>query len=387
MNVSKSPKILIVEDERIVAADLQQTLTELGYDVFATASSSQEAVARATETCPDVVLMDIRIKGELDGIQTAEILRDRFRVIIIFLTAHADVAMIERAKKAEPSGYLLKPVNIAELRSAIEIAVYKRELENSRRRAETLESETRELQAANHEREERLRALAQIANGVAHDIHNALTPASVYAESLLEQSAGLSAKSKEALLAIQNAIERVVQTVTRIEGFYTERVTQSETAPVNLNRLVERALRLARIEINTRIQEQGIEVRVESDVAADVMQISTPETEICVALRVLILNAVDSMPSRGVLTLRTRVRDPECVHLEVTDTGTGMDAAMRARCQEPYFTSKVAPGSGVGLGMVYGMLRRHGGELQIDSEPGKGTTMRLVLTRSREVDA
>jgi PAS domain S-box-containing protein len=128
--------VLIVEDERIVAKDLQQALSGMGYDAFAIASSAEEAIARATEQCPDVVLMDIRIKGDRDGIQTAEILQSRFHVPVIYLTAHADEATIERARTTQPHGYLLKPVKTGELRSAIEIGLYRHEMEKRLRERE-----------------------------------------------------------------------------------------------------------------------------------------------------------------------------------------------------------------------------------------------------------
>jgi PAS domain S-box-containing protein len=121
--------VLIVEDERIVARDLQRTLLGFGYDAFAIAASCEEALARAAEKCPAVVLMDIRIKGELDGIATARMLRDRFASAVVYLTANADPDTIERATATEPSGYLQKPVRPAELRSAIEISLHKRKAE------------------------------------------------------------------------------------------------------------------------------------------------------------------------------------------------------------------------------------------------------------------
>lgn len=129
-------KILIVEDERIVARDIQQTLKDLGYDAFAIASSSEEAIARASERCPDLVLMDIRIKGKEDGIETAEILKARFGVPIVYLTAHADEGTIDRAKKTEPYGYLLKPLKSAELRSVVAVSLYKHEAEKRLRARE-----------------------------------------------------------------------------------------------------------------------------------------------------------------------------------------------------------------------------------------------------------
>jgi diguanylate cyclase (GGDEF)-like protein len=128
--------VLIVEDERIVAMDLQQTLASMGYDAFAVASSAETALARASEKRPDVVLMDIRIKGKRDGIEVASLLRELYDVPVIYLTAHADEATIERAKKSEPHGYLVKPVKTAELRSAIEISIYRHEMEKRLRERE-----------------------------------------------------------------------------------------------------------------------------------------------------------------------------------------------------------------------------------------------------------
>lgn len=125
--------VLIVEDERVVAMDLQQTLRRLGYDPYAIASSAEDAIARATERAPDVALMDIRIKGEMDGIAAARALRERFGVAVVFLTALADAATLDRAKEIEPIGYLLKPVRSAELRSTIEVG-YLRHLADARLR-------------------------------------------------------------------------------------------------------------------------------------------------------------------------------------------------------------------------------------------------------------
>jgi PAS domain S-box-containing protein len=124
-----SPRILIVEDERIVANDIQQTLSELGYQVSAVASSADEALERAREQTPDLVLMDIRIQGPVDGIAAAALLRDRYGVPIVYLTAHADQATIERAKRTEPLGYLMKPVQPAELRSTVELSLHRHGVE------------------------------------------------------------------------------------------------------------------------------------------------------------------------------------------------------------------------------------------------------------------
>jgi len=130
------PSVLVVEDERIVAKDLQQILQGLGYDASAIASSAEEALAKVREGAPDVVLMDIRIRGSRDGIDVAHELRERFDLPVIYLTAHADAATVERARKTQPHGYLLKPVRGPELRIAVEIALYKRQIDRALRERE-----------------------------------------------------------------------------------------------------------------------------------------------------------------------------------------------------------------------------------------------------------
>jgi len=121
--------ILIVEDERVVAKELQRSLASLGFSVPETTASADDAIRLASLTHPDLVLMDIQIKGDKDGIQAAEILRARFDVPVIFLTAYADETTLARAKITGPHGYLVKPVKDADLLGAIEVVLYKHELE------------------------------------------------------------------------------------------------------------------------------------------------------------------------------------------------------------------------------------------------------------------
>ena len=133
-------KILIVEDEGIVALDLQARLNRLGYHVVGTASSGSEAIALAESWHPALALMDIRLKGDLDGIETAEQIRDRFNTPVIYLTAHADDATLQRAKATNPFGYLVKPFEERELHSTLDMALFK--IESERR----LERQAAQLQ-------------------------------------------------------------------------------------------------------------------------------------------------------------------------------------------------------------------------------------------------
>lgn len=127
-------RILIVEDEAIVAVDIQSQLEALGYTVLDIATSGEEAREKALDLCPDMVLMDIRLSGQMDGIDAAESIRRRHDIPIVFLTAYADQDTLQRAKAAGPHGYLVKPFNERDLYTAIEIALHKHQLENALRK-------------------------------------------------------------------------------------------------------------------------------------------------------------------------------------------------------------------------------------------------------------
>ena len=132
-----SARILITEDEGIVAADIEDRLRSLGYQVTATCSSGAEALKKVEETKPDLVMMDIMIQGDMDGIETGAIIRSKFKLPVIYLTAYSDDATFERAKITEPFGYLIKPFEEKELRVNIEMALYKHRMEKERDRLVT----------------------------------------------------------------------------------------------------------------------------------------------------------------------------------------------------------------------------------------------------------
>ncbi len=133
---SKQIRILIVEDETIVALDLKNSLKVLGYDVVGTACSGEEAITKADQTRPDLVLMDIILKGDMDGVQAADSIRATLNIPVIFLTACADERTLQRAKVTEAFGYLLKPFEERELHGHIEIALYKHHMERALRESE-----------------------------------------------------------------------------------------------------------------------------------------------------------------------------------------------------------------------------------------------------------
>ncbi|MGC9313071.1 MAG: response regulator, partial [Sediminispirochaetaceae bacterium] len=129
-------RIQIVEDEGVVALDIRRHLESFGYSVTGTHASGESAIAAFPEEDPNLVLMDIRLQGEMDGIEAAQIIRDRHRVPVIILTAFADEKTIERAKFIEPFGYIIKPFEERELRTNIEMAFFRHNLEKKLQESE-----------------------------------------------------------------------------------------------------------------------------------------------------------------------------------------------------------------------------------------------------------
>ena len=234
--------------------------------------------------------------------------------------------------------------------------------------------------------QERLRALGQMASGIAHDINNAISPAMLYTESLLEREPGLSAPARQALENIARAIDDVAQTVARMREFYRQREIGLPLTRVSLNDMVRQVVELTRARWSDMALRRGVVIHLRIELATDEPMVLGTDNEIREALINLVFNAVDAMPHGGTLILRTvrTVRtglpgedaDSGLV-LEVVDDGMGMDEATRRRCLEPFFTTKGERGTGLGLAMVYGIAQRHGAELEVHSAPGEGTRVLL----------
>jgi len=232
--------------------------------------------------------------------------------------------------------------------------------------------------------QERLRALGQMASGIAHDINNAISPMMLTAESLLEHESGLSPKARKGLETIARAIDDVASTVARMREFYRQREAELKLVPVRLNELVQQVVELTRARWSDMPHQRGIVIDVHTELESESPVVMGVESEIREALTNLIFNAIDAMPEGGRLTMRTR--DAERDHaasdaggalIEVIDDGLGMTDETKRRCLEPFYTTKGERGTGLGLAMVYGVARRHGVQIGIASTLGKGTAIAL----------
>ncbi len=238
-------------------------------------------------------------------------------------------------------------------------------------------------------KQERLKALGQMASGVVHDITNSLSPIVGFADLISEREAGLSDNSRRHLQHIRTAGEDIAHIVSHLRDFYRPRDEEEPFLPLNLGRIVEQAIDMTRPRWRAQPQNHGITIEMRKELEPGLPALAGIESEIREVLINLIINAVDALPQGGVITIRTRAAndgigdtksgDKGQILIEVSDSGTGMDEETRQRCLEPFFSTKGVRGTGLGLSMVYNVVRRHEGKIEIESELGKGTTIRLTF--------
>jgi signal transduction histidine kinase len=236
--------------------------------------------------------------------------------------------------------------------------------------------------------QERLRALGQMASGIAHDLNNALAPVVGFTDLLLSFPSTLDDREKtlRLLRLVQAGAADAASVVARLKEFYRQRGADEVLVPVSLAQVAEVAVALAQPRWKDQAQASGATISVRTELG-EAPPIAGHEPELREALVNLLFNAVDALPDGGDIVVRTYGRTGggsggrEEAHavLEVADTGAGMPEEVRRRCLEPFFTTKGEMGTGMGLAMVYGTMTRHGGTLEVDSAPGRGTTIRLVF--------
>ncbi len=381
-------KILIVEDDGSVAGSIKNMLEDKGYVVPAIVSSGEESIEKVEETEPALVLMDLSLKGEMDGIEAAEHIRARFSTPVIFLTAYADEERLERAKLVMPYGYILKPFETRNLIIAIEMALYTAGVEADRKRAE----EERAKFEAQLRQAHKMEAIGTLAGGIAHDFNNILGIIMGNTDlSLADVPEWNPAHGN--LKEVQKACLRARDVVRQLLSF--SRKSEQQKTPTKIAPIIKETSKLLRSSIPSNID-------IRYNIPEDQGTIMSDPTQIHQVVLNLCTNAADAMTGQeGVLeiTLDPVTLDEDAavpyedldpgpyVRLSVSDTGHGISPAETARIFDPYFTTKeVGKGTGLGLSVVHGIVKSHKGEITVHSEIGKGTTFEAFFPMIEETE-
>jgi signal transduction histidine kinase len=387
----ESCRILIIDDEPSNVRLLERVLTASGFANFVSTTDSREAASLFSDFQPDLILTDW-VMPDLDG---SEVIQQLHALIgtddylpIVVLTADVTAKTRQRALTCGATDFLTKPFDQIEitlrmrnlLRARLSHLVVQRQketLEESvRQRTIELERALADVQRAQTQlvQQERLGALGVMAGGIAHDFNNALSIIMGFGEILLRDlPQGLTeGNATQPISAILTAAGDAAKIVSRLGEFYRSEEAGERREHVDLNLLIQQAAEFTQPRWQTASAAGGRTIVMTTD-PCEIACITGDAAELREMLTNLIFNAVDAMPAGGSLQLSTCTENGSVV-LRLIDTGTGMSETVRQHCLEPFFTTKGDKGTGLGLSMVFGIVQRHAGTIEIESELGRGTS-------------
>ncbi|MEY2529682.1 MAG: hypothetical protein QOJ05_1772 [Verrucomicrobiota bacterium] len=392
----KEAHILMVDDEVSSTSLMTNFLNRIGYTQLQSINDSTGVFKTIETFAPDLILLDLTMPG-LSGFDILNALRSDRRneqIPVLVLTGDPSAKNKRRALAAGATDLLVKPFDPSEvsmrIRNLLQAHFLRLEIQEQnqlledrvRERTRQLENALADLQAAQRQavQQERLSAFGEMAGGVVHDFSNALMSVIGYSEILMTNAAARTddATALDYLRIINTAGRDGAHVVSRLRDFYRPRGAGDLFEPLDLNEIVTQSIALAIPRCAKRDDDKVVSFR--TDLASKVT-VTGIGAELREVLTNLMFNALDAMPNSGVITLRTEHRDGAVI-LEVIDTGLGMSPGVKQRCLEPFFTTKGDRGTGLGLAMVFGIIKRHQGTLGIESEQGKGTTFRIRLPAS-----
>jgi signal transduction histidine kinase len=391
--VLSKAKILIVEDEGITALHLKNALEGLGYEVAGVSSYGDEAINRATQVRPDLVLMDIVLKGIVDGIDAAEKIQGILNIPVIYLTSHTDDATLQRAKLTEPYGYIVKPFSERDLSIAIGFALYRSRMEGERNRLmaqlgetlaqreeaeehigmlnEQLKRHVDELAAANRE-------LEAFNYSVSHDLRVPLRFIKSYSEMVMEEhAAGIDEEGARLLTSIRSHALKMDELINALISLSQVGRRQPDIAPIDMEQLARGAFN----ELKSVVPDR--EVRF---IMHPLPQASGDLLLVRQVLSNLLRNALKYTRQRPVahIEIGGRAEDFENVYF-VKDNGAGFDmqfADKLFRAFQRLHSQQEFEGTGIGLSIVQRIIDRHGGRVWAEGKPDEGATFYFTLPRS-----
>lgn len=351
-SANSATRVLIVEDERIVARDIERCLLGRGFRVSGVTDTAEEAVRLADSGIADLLLVDIRLRGERDGIWAAEQLRRSGDLPVVFLTAYGDPETLARAKRTGPFAYVLKPFEDEELLRSIEVA-----LALHKARTELCRAEMRET-------------IAQFSAGLAHEALNSLFGLTSIVN-VVELQLGEQAELQEHVARMRHAAGRIGSLVARLQELGAGPLQASACRMLPLCSQAAAAYQQASSAAPCRVE---IDVSPHDEALGDAARLQ-------VAFRNLLGNAIEHSPPNGTVRLSARRIESDgraLLECELTDDGPGFPAELRGTIR-PFATTR--RGSlGLGLAIAeYVIVRQHGGRLELSTSAEGGARVVIHL--------
>jgi signal transduction histidine kinase len=396
-NFLNDARIFIIDDEPSNVRLLERILERIGGLIVKSTMDAREALPAFVEFQPDLVLTDLHMPY-LDGYavmeQFRQVLPEESYLPMVVLTADITAETRRRALSSGASDFITKPLDPTEVQLRIrnllenrflnlrlEEQVQERTLQLEERSAQ-LEQALNKLRAAQEQqvKQERLRALGVMAGGVAHDFNNSLTMIMGYGELLVPwMNSHAPTKENSHLMNMVAAAKDASHIVERLRDFYRPRESDEVREPLEPNQLIEQAVAFTAPKWRALSRTDGSLIQVEL-APGNVKCALGSAAELREVFTNLIFNAVDAMPHGGQITVSTSMSaDGAYVRFDVTDSGIGMTPEERARCLEPFFTTKGERGTGLGLAVCYGIVQRHNGTINLESTKGVGTTFSIFI--------
>lgn len=422
-------KVLLIEDNGEHVKLLERMLVGTsGVILFEVeiAESLQEGLAKLREGKTQLVLLDLTL-ADSDGLETfIRVIETAPDLPVVVMSGINDVGLAIETVKLGAQDYLVKGhvdnhLLVRSLQYAVERKRVQLQLKHSFEELEVrVQERTAALQAANErlQREirdrtkaeesareanrqmtetleklrstqdqvvhrERMHALGRMANGIAHDLNNTLAPIVGFSELLLlkPEVAIDPVKLHSYLEIIAGAAKDAAKVVARLRDFYRHRDDAVAFLPVIVNDVIRHAVSITQPRWKDQAQAAGVNIDVRLELG-QVPTVAGNEQELSEAIVNLLFNAIDAIQKRGVITVRSELQG-RWLTITISDDGAGMDEETRQRCLEPFFSTKGEQGAGLGLGTVYGIVRRHDGELDVQSEKGRGTCVTISIPIER----
>ncbi|MGQ9866735.1 MAG: hybrid sensor histidine kinase/response regulator [Pseudanabaenaceae cyanobacterium] len=356
--------VLVVEDEAIVAMDIENTLTRLGYPVWDSVPSGEEALAMLATGQPDLALCDIQLSGAMDGVTLSEILHEQFGIPVVFLTAHGDVATLERAKRVQPFGYIVKPFQEKDLHVALEMALARHTAEQNLRAMAAKDREMREIKA-------------RFLGTAVHDIRNPLSTIALAADMLRNSLAGQTTERQDRYFRrIQSGIEAIRTLLDEVLDLNRLESEQLAFTPVPLD-----VVRWCQ-DLLEEVQENAgdrYQLRFRCPMSVPILELD--EVLIQRILSNLLANAVKYSPAGGEIELELTWAQG-WVTFKVRDWGIGIVPEAQEKIFQAFQRGPNVgdiPGTGLGLTIVKMCVDVCQGNLNLESSPGEGTEVTVRL--------